>query len=155
MRHVDLEPAAGIERLDRRDDAPVIAVKLPLATARAAVEVAVLGRRQDVKLLPPVRAVTMAQDAQLFQDVERSVDGRGDRVRVELAAALDQLHAGDVAVGPRQDLDEDALRVTQANIPLGRFGSATEVAHAAVFLASDRASYITGQKLDVDGGYGV
>jgi 3-oxoacyl-[acyl-carrier protein] reductase len=54
-----------------------------------------------------------------------------------------------------QDLDEDALRITQNNIPLGRFGTAVDVAHAVVFLASDGASYITGQKLDIDGGYAV
>jgi NAD(P)-dependent dehydrogenase (short-subunit alcohol dehydrogenase family) len=37
-------------------------------------------------------------------------------------------------------------------IPLGREGVATEVADAAVFLCSDRASYITGSTLSVDGG---
>ncbi len=37
-------------------------------------------------------------------------------------------------------------------IPLGRAGSADEVAEAIVFLASDKARYITGQVLGVDGG---
>jgi 3-oxoacyl-[acyl-carrier protein] reductase len=54
-----------------------------------------------------------------------------------------------------RELDDDALEVARNNIPLGRFGSADDIAHAVVFLASARASYITGQKLDVDGGYAV
>lgn len=39
-----------------------------------------------------------------------------------------------------------------AEIPMGRFGAAEDVAAAAAFLASDAAAYITGQVLCVDGG---
>ena len=43
----------------------------------------------------------------------------------------------------------------RGNIPLRRFGTATDIAEAVCFLASDRAGFISGQKLDVDGGYAV
>ncbi|MDF1478503.1 SDR family oxidoreductase [Leifsonia sp. H3M29-4] len=52
-------------------------------------------------------------------------------------------------------LDERALAVAMGNIPLRRFGTTVDIAEAVLFLCSDRAQFITGQKLDIDGGYGV
>ncbi len=53
------------------------------------------------------------------------------------------------------DLDERSLDVARSNIPLRKFGTAADIAAAVGFLASPQAGFITGQKLDVDGGYGV
>jgi meso-butanediol dehydrogenase/(S,S)-butanediol dehydrogenase/diacetyl reductase len=44
------------------------------------------------------------------------------------------------------------LRQRVAGVPLGRIGTAEDVANAVAFLASPAASYITGQSLNVDGG---
>ncbi len=48
---------------------------------------------------------------------------------------------------------DEALAVITDNIPLRRFGSAADVAAAVTFLASPAANYISGQILNVDGGY--
>src|SRR6202035_3819208 len=47
---------------------------------------------------------------------------------------------------------EDMVRARDAACPMGRMGTAWDVARAALFLASDEASYITGVSLPVDGG---
>ena len=49
--------------------------------------------------------------------------------------------------------DPDTLRRLESLHPMGRLGEADEIAKAALFLASDDASFITGAALAVDGGY--
>lgn len=52
-------------------------------------------------------------------------------------------------------LDQETLASLAENTPLCRLGQPREVAEAVYFLASDRASFITGQILGVDGGFAV
>jgi NAD(P)-dependent dehydrogenase (short-subunit alcohol dehydrogenase family) len=55
----------------------------------------------------------------------------------------------------RGELDDAWLEAAKKNIALRRFATSEEVAEAIAFLASDRASYITGQRLMLDGGYSL
>jgi len=52
----------------------------------------------------------------------------------------------------RKTSDPDLYQRTLTSIPWGRFGSPEEVAKVALFLASDLASWVTGQTIVVDGG---
>ena len=54
--------------------------------------------------------------------------------------------------GMRRLTPPDYMAIKQAVIPLGRMGTVDDIGHAAVFLASPLASYITGVVLCVDGG---
>ena len=55
---------------------------------------------------------------------------------------------------PEMPADEFFGQLAKAEVPLGRFGRAEEVAGLVAFLASDRASYIAGASIDVAGGLG-
>ena len=77
-----------------------------------------------------------------------------------LAVELAKHHIAVNAIAPAQidtrltrSLPEEARRRRVDRIPMGRFGEVDEVARAALFLASDDASYVTGHTLAVDGGY--
>jgi 3-oxoacyl-[acyl-carrier protein] reductase len=48
---------------------------------------------------------------------------------------------------------EDVVRAWEGSIPLGRLGRPEEFADLVAFLASERASYITGTTIQIDGGY--
>ena len=75
-----------------------------------------------------------------------------ERIRVN-AVALGSVMTGTLraALRERSELREEMVQVT----PLGRIGDSEEAATAALFLASDKASFITGQVLAVDGGRSV
>jgi NAD(P)-dependent dehydrogenase (short-subunit alcohol dehydrogenase family) len=77
-----------------------------------------------------------------------------------MAVELAQHRIAVNAIAPAQidtrltrSLPEEARRRRTERIPMGRFGEPDEVARAALFLASDDASFITGHTLAVDGGY--
>ena len=54
-----------------------------------------------------------------------------------------------------EGLPERLKRQILSRIPASRFGTAEEVAHLAAFLATEEASYITGQVFGIDGGLGI
>jgi len=86
-----------------------------------------------------------------------SADLARDGIRVNAVQpgriATDRLMAIEKDAAQRADVPVAKLRAEwEKAIPLGRYGQPSEFAAAVVFLASPRASYITGQSLLVDGG---
>jgi 3-oxoacyl-[acyl-carrier protein] reductase len=66
---------------------------------------------------------------------------------------VNALAPGYITTDITHDLPEELKARILEMIPAGRFGTPEDVADAAVFLASDAARYITGQVLNVDGGF--
>jgi len=78
------------------------------------------------------------------KSIAKELGSRGIRVNA--------LAPGFIATRLTEGLPEELKKKYLEAIPLGRFGQPEEVAEAACFLLSDRASYITGQVLNLDGG---
>ena len=80
----------------------------------------------------------------LTKSLARELSGRGIRVNA--------VAPGFVQTDLTSTLPADIASKLIENIPLQRWGTVEDVAHATAFLASDKASYITGHVLVVDGG---
>lgn len=74
---------------------------------------------------------------------------------VELARhniTINGVEPGNILTEGLEETGEEWMRGMERAIPMGRLGTAEEVAYAHLFLASDEARYITGQTIVVDGG---
>lgn len=58
-------------------------------------------------------------------------------------------------VAKQDGFDENWVDVARGNTALKRFGTATDVANAVMYLASNQGGYVTGQSIKMDGGYSL
>ncbi len=102
-----------------------------------------------VRTLPELLhySVSCAALDQLTRSMAVSLAPHGIRVNDVALGSVETASLRE-ALRDRSDLRSELARVT----PMGRIGSPREAAEAALFLASDRASFVTGQVLAVDGG---
>jgi 3-oxoacyl-[acyl-carrier protein] reductase len=74
---------------------------------------------------------------------------------IELApkrVTVNAVMPGNVMTEGMVELGEEYIRESEAIIPQHRLGSVEDIGYAALFFATDQASYITGQTIVVDGG---
>ncbi|MEO6988973.1 MAG: SDR family NAD(P)-dependent oxidoreductase [Aquihabitans sp.] len=88
----------------------------------------------------------------LTQNLALANARHGIRANAIMPGFIDTPMAVDAGAAARGVSREDLARFRISRIPLGRQGTAWDVAHAALFLASDDAAFITGAILPVDGG---
>lgn len=131
----------------------------PYLCARAAVPLMISGDAPggaivNIASISGVRASTLrvaygtSKAALMHLTKQMAVEFAGIGVRVNSVAP------GPVDTAMAKAVHSNAIRADYHDaIPLGRYGLETELADAIHFLCSDRASYITGQNLGVDGGF--
>lgn len=83
------------------------------------------------------------------------LDLKGSGIRVNVLAPGATSTPGWDALTPSQQAKQEMIGLAEAATPLGRLASPEEIAAAALFLASDEASFVTGAVVPVDGGLGM
>ena len=141
-----------------------------MAMAAEGAKVVICARRLDVlnAAANEIRTATGGDVTPLQADVSRpdEVQGLIDKV-VDTYGRIDILvnNAGTSAAGYFEDITDEAWQSQDAdvtldewyerigrNLPLGRVGESREAGDIIAFLASERASYITGVAINIDGG---
>ena len=97
-----------------------------------------------------VYSLTKAALLSLAKTLSGELIGRGIRVNAVSPGPIATPLYGKLGVS---EADSKAMAAQiQSQIPVGRFGTASEIAKAVVFLASDEAAYTVGSELIIDGG---
>ncbi|MCW2783084.1 MAG: 3-oxoacyl-ACP reductase [Marmoricola sp.] len=112
------------------------------------------GVQQPIANLARSNAARAALAAYL-KTLANEVSGQGVTVNMLLPGRIDTRRVADLdeARARRDEIEIEAVRrASAATIPIGRYGRTDEFADVAVFLCSDRASYVTGAQIRVDGG---
>ncbi len=104
----------------------------------------------------PARDILSVAPKAAIEALVRAVAKEEGRFGVRAnSVALGVIEAGIFTRLNAGELGADWIAAAKRNAALRRFGTADEVANAVVFLASARASYVTGQTLMLDGGYSL
>jgi NAD(P)-dependent dehydrogenase (short-subunit alcohol dehydrogenase family) len=113
----------------------------------------IIGLPQQAAYCTTKAAVTL-----LTRQIAAEYSGRGVRANVVAPGAVEttfvsRSRAADGAPPPTPEQAAAALASVQARHPIGRMGTPREIADVIVFLASPRASFVTGAIVSADGGY--
>ena len=158
--------SAGIIKLlssadtDSSDWSRIIDVNLTASfnLARAATPFLLTAESAAMVLISSQIGLVGHQRAAAYAASKAGINGLAKSLALELADRNVRVNA--IAPGPiATDMtaatraDPERFETLRSAIPLGRFGTAEEIANLAVFLLSEQAGFITGQVIVADGGF--
>jgi 3alpha(or 20beta)-hydroxysteroid dehydrogenase len=150
-RLLDLETSEWQHELDVNLTGPFLAMRhlMPYMVARGSGSVINIASMSGLRAQPdaPAYQASKAGLRWLTKNVALSYAREGVRVNT--------INPGVIATDAQNSMPNARERWFYDRIPMGRRGKASDVAWAAVYLASDEAAYVTGVDIQVDGGYEI
>ncbi|MBU3911865.1 MAG: 3-oxoacyl-[acyl-carrier-protein] reductase [Candidatus Omnitrophica bacterium] len=146
-----------ILRMSEEDWDKVIAVNLKgcFVCTRAAAKIMLKQRSGHIVNLASIIGIMGNSGQANYAASKAGIIGLTKSVAKELASrgvCVNAIAPGFIKTDMTARLPEDIQKKMLSAIPLGRFGEAKDVAELALFLSSERSSYITGQVVQIDGG---
>ncbi|MFT3952650.1 MAG: SDR family oxidoreductase [Oscillospiraceae bacterium] len=153
VSHSGVFNAMAADEIDR-----ILAVNLngALYAARAAVPAMVSQKRGNIIFISSMWGETGASCEAVYSAAKAGLIGFSKALAKELAPCAIRVNCiapGFIDTAMNAALSEDERAAFFADVPLARAGTPEEVADAVEFISSDRASYITGEVLRVNGGF--
>jgi len=143
---------------DQWDSVLAINLRGTFLFTRAACKPLIKGRRGRIINIASVSGLMGNPGQANYSASKAGVIGLTRTVAMELAGrniTVNAVAPGFIQTDMTADLGEELIEKIVGQVPLGRLGQPRDVADAVLFLASDAASYITGQVITVDGGLTV
>ncbi len=133
-----------------------INVKSAYTLSRLAVANMVSNRRGNIVFISSIWGVSGASMETLYSASKSALIGLGKALAKEVAPSgvrVNVVCPGVIDTKMNGIFSPEEMQEIKNSIPLGRLGKAEEIASLVSFLVSEKANYITGQAITVDGGY--
>lgn len=159
VNNAGINPLSKIEDISDQDLQETLNVNLvaPVLIIRALVSSMKERRYGRIVNVSSIWGVVSKEKRTVYSTAKNGLHGITNTLAVELGAY--NILVNTVCPGftntelTKKNVPPEEAKNISANIPLGRFAEPDEIASIIYFLGSDHNSYITGQKIIIDGGY--